>query len=331
MGIGLATVFVLLAGAPVDAPVDVPVAVLRMDALPASCPNEAFFRADVAARLGREPFVADAAAQIHIGVVVDGERLVLAVDALSGAVNLGSRHIEGSLAECAELLSRAALTTSVLLDPLTTVFVAVNDTPTHVLSPAPTPAPAEATNVDIVDVEDAVVPPRPALRSSLYGGLFMAAGQQPGLGIGGRVGVLAELPVDVPLVDALVLGVELHGTAPAAAQVRGGEVVGAGVALALLPCARVWFVDVCGVLDGGAFFGSSRALNSPEQGVLPSAAAGGRVQLRLPLTTSLGLLASGELLVPITRHRLLALDSAVLWETAPVAGTVGSSLVWELP
>jgi hypothetical protein len=55
------------------------------------------------------------------------------------------------------------------------------------------------------------------------------------------------------------------------------------------------------------------------------------VQLRLPLTTSLGLLASGELLVPITRHRLLALDSAVLWETAPVAGTVGSSLVWELP
>jgi hypothetical protein len=301
-----------------------PVARLRVDTLPPPCPDEAHFRADVAARLGRDPFVATGNEEIRVRAIVAAERLALSVDALSGDTRLGTRELEGHVSDCSELLSRAALTTSVLLDPLTSIFAA------PVRAEAAPEAPA-ATAAPVVVVEEPERRPRPGLSSSVHAGVLAVAGRQPGVGIGGRVGIVGRLPVALPVVDAVSVGVELRGTAPSAAQAGGGEVLGAEAALTFLPCGSAWFVELCGVVDGGGFFGAGRSLHSPADGILPSGALGGRLNILLPIGAGLGIVASGELLVPVTHHRLRALDSdSVLWETAPIAGSMGAAVVWEI-
>ena len=104
-----------------DAP---PTASLQVAPLPAPCPGESALRAGVGVRLGRDPFIEGHRDVIAVNAVsaVDGAAgLTVSVELRSDGDVVGVRTQEGRLEECAELISRAALSIAVLLDPLSPV------------------------------------------------------------------------------------------------------------------------------------------------------------------------------------------------------------------
>lgn len=305
-----------------------------MAALPPPCADEERFLAGVAARLGRDPFDDDAEDEIRIRARDEEDRLVLIVEAVHRGEVLGARELQGTPAACDELLANAELSVSVLLDPLTTVFPTEEASPdetssTATAAPAASPsAEADAGAPPAVVVEEPVAP---SVSPRVRGAAFVSLGRQPGVGLGARAGVQARSPAALLLVDGVSLGIEVGGTLPAFVQAGGGEVHGAEAAVSLVPCGHLWLTEVCGIIDAGALFASGSSFASPAAGVLPLFAVGARAGIALPLFAGLMAEAHGTLTMPLTRHRLRAKGSGdVLWETAPVAGSIGVGLAWDL-
>jgi len=147
-----------------------------------------------------------------------------------------------------------------------------------------------------VETDDIVSHPPGDVSLDLQAGVLAAAGRQPGVAVGGRVGIAGALRLRSPI-ERLSLGVELGGTISTDAAVRnGGSVTGSEVSVALMPCALVWFAELCGIIDGGALLVAGHVVRNAREGTLPALAIGARGNALIPLVPNVAAVGTVELL-----------------------------------
>jgi hypothetical protein len=142
-----------------------------------ACPNEAALAADVAARLGRDPFGEDPQRTLHAHVWSDGQAWHVRIQVRDAfGDEIGRRELENKSEDCAGVFSATALALALTIDPEAAIVVAESPATAVAAAPmsasmsteaardasAPTPPPAEkAPRPDASALE---VPPEPSDR-----------------------------------------------------------------------------------------------------------------------------------------------------------------------
>lgn len=268
-------------------------------ALGADCPDEGQLVDAIAARLGYDPFRAEAPRRLEVTIEAQaagyGARIELA-DA-QGA-SLGRRELL-PLPRCAELLEPLALAIALALDPLQLG-------PPAPIQPTPSPSP------EVVEL-----PTEDLGRFYLSLAPLLAVAALPTVGPGGRV----ELGMES---ERWGLGLEGRFLAPSSQAVEGGEITAFIMAAALSGCAQFGAAGACLVGTFGALRASSDRLLDERKASSAYATLGlrGRYLIEVAPPLSLGLTAD----VAATLTRIELVDSrtgAEFWATPVVQGILG--------
>jgi hypothetical protein len=291
-----------------------------------SCPDEAAFRREVAARLGYDPFFPYGARTISVELeVVDGHSHARIVIVDDSGLERGAQTIDGGRdpASCAALVRGAALAVSVSLEAAPPV---VADPPPADPPPQP-PLAIEAVVSPVVipparaEVLPLRVAPQPRRRTSLFltPQLWLGYGQWPVVtaGVGaalevrrGILGIAAEGRWDAPST------VDVGPNEPAQLQRATGSVV---------PCAHVGVLALCAVGSFGATWASGVNLLDSKSASSFYAAFGGRVGLDVALGRRLrwNLVAEVD---GIATPMHLRVGPTTTLDSSPVAASVGTGL-----
>jgi hypothetical protein len=107
------------------------------------CPDEAWIRSAVSARLGRDPFSAEGEVRVVVRISqVKAPALVGQVELTRADGRVGRRSVESETGDCMELASALELAVSLALDPLTQSLRAQGDSRGEPQpASAPTPGP----------------------------------------------------------------------------------------------------------------------------------------------------------------------------------------------
>jgi len=270
------------------------------------CPDEAWVRGAVAARLGRDPFDASAATAVRARIDRgEGPALEAQVEVERADGTTGRRRLDSPTGDCLELASAVELAITLAIEPLwlTKKPAPLPEPP----KPAPPPPPVAAPE-----------PPKPPpptpmeVRGRL--GLLGTAGGVPGftggLALGGvvawpRVSVALEGRVHLP--TGVDFGFGRAGTFSALGSV--------------VPCLRAGWFSGCGVVSVGAFQVESSAAEV-RRATTVMAQAGARVTADVHLTRRLALVPWLEGAVILTRTSIVS-GTSTLWVTWPVAVSGG--------
>jgi hypothetical protein len=162
------------------------------------CPDEATFRALVAAKLGYDPFGGGAPSSLRVVFRRAGADLSGNLTLGSGGGVRGERTIRAAAGECDELAASLALAAAVAVDPDS---VAQRATPQAVepapAAPAPPPAPPESSPPAAQAKQEPVRRAEPAASEEMHAtigprwsaGMFVPWGLTPGVTAGVRAGV----------------------------------------------------------------------------------------------------------------------------------------------
>jgi hypothetical protein len=289
------------------------------------CPTESEFIETVTNRLGYSVFVPPGAGQrLRIEISRERERTHASIEWFDREQNSeGERRLRSDSPTCEELARNLAFAVAVQIQLHASALEPPKPEPESEPRPDRPPAAPPKPN----SAPKAVVPPlasgwerRPVSRggepSWFFGaGVLARSGLSPELALGGRA--FGAFATGLALIELSV-----HATAPSSLTQSDGSGFNAyEVGASLAPCLRLRALAVCGV-------GTASQLRVQGEGVdrtrSPSsllAAAGGRVQLLLPVLSRLGVLAGGEV-VGILTPRTVLLNESKVWSTAPVAVTV---------
>lgn len=278
------------------------------------CPNEPSLRRSVAAHLGYDPFVPEAALHVTARITSSRRGLRGTVTARERGEVVGEREIPSPTADCVELARALALAISVAVDPFSlTRGSAPPDEPRDPAPPEPPPpdpVPPPAPPAPLPSASDERAP------EDRHGFL---AGARVGLGVG-------SVPRARPLVglalgyDTHRFGVTLLARYDAPAAVDGpvsGSVRAQAFSARALACARFRdLVETCGGVGAQLTFAAGRGVDDARRDtfVSPLLATEARVRVRLrPLDVIFAL----GLDVPFARPRLrIQLEPA--WTMPPV-------------
>lgn len=278
------------------------------------CPEETTLRESAAARLGYDPFRADAPGAVSAVLTrgPHGLRAVVELRDPSGQVT-GSRLLTTARNDCQELASAMVLAICIAVDP----FVLTRPAPASSPPPAPPaspPSPCPACPV-------CPPPPRSPVRFRVGAGLQVGVGAVPSLA---SLGVTAQVELRY---RAFSLGIEgrVDPRVGSASAPTGGGVGATLIAAALVPCARWRFLGFCALLELGALQGTGVDIASTYLGTTLYAAAGIRLAGTIPLRSWLALELHLDGLTPLT-YTTLSLDGGEVWATPPVSGALGVNL-----
>ncbi|MEZ4410129.1 MAG: hypothetical protein R3A52_27180 [Polyangiales bacterium] len=327
-----------------------PTAVLRYERGEgaSACPDAQAVRDAVAARLGYDPFRESAPMTVRATITRHRRRLrgrVEVTDAAGAAV--GTREIESSRRDCAEIASALTLAVSIVIDPLSLTRPAPAPAPP---APAPAPAPAPPPPPPPQPVVAAPAPPppapppapprpprspsrRPALEVTLGGGL--AFGHTPGL----TGAVTASVGLRWSVVSLAIEGDHAFLSTAAREDGGAGEVQGSLSTGRLVPCLRQRLgarVDgaACGVVALGALGATAVGVDVSRPDTAFYAAVGLRLAARVALSPLLGLRVRADLLGALTPISLVIRDGTqelVVWSASPAALTAGIDLTATFP
>jgi hypothetical protein len=275
---------------------------------PPECPDEATLRQLVAARLGNDPFVAEAPSRVSIQVVTPTQ-----AEVVLESPGTPTRRKSLTAQSCTELLQSVAVTVALVVDPL--IKKPEPEAPPRVTEPEPKPAPPPSPPV-------AEVPAATPLRwrisagATVNGGL--AVGPQPVLRLAGRVHG-----------EVWSLGLEGRFAWPVLGQLAQGALSTSAILGAVVPCLHwKWLAGCADVSLGGLRLEGSALANATAATVF-HASAGLRALLTLPVTErfAVSLMLEGQ--VPFTRARALV-GSETVWAVWPVGFGGGAWLSWLL-
>lgn len=276
----------------------------RVDASVKGCPDERWVHAAVAARLGRDPFVAEASELVSV-VISPAEAPAitaqLTVTRASGRV--GKRTLDSPSGDCMELASAVELAISLALDP------AVRATPAKEPEPEPAPAPPEPQPV--VSTPPPVVAEKSTFQLRASAALLGTAGAVPGFTAGAKVGAGVAI-------SHFSFSLEARAHLPSGVQVddrRIGSFLFLGSAV---PCVELSPFQGCLVGSLGALqfdLGEERRTSLMAQ-------AGARVALRFQPTKLVALSPWLEGTAVLTRTTL-SLEGTPVWVTWPVSLSFG--------
>jgi hypothetical protein len=272
------------------------------------CLDEAALRAQVAARLGREPFNDRALTTVSVTLSKAPRGLKARIELVDATGEVtGARELSSRRPDCAELGAAVELAVSIAIDPLS---FAGGPSPAEV---APTPERAPVP----VSVSATPPPAPPAfepkkLRYRLGAGALAALGSSPGVAAGFTIqGGLRGRRWSANL--------EVRGDLPSAQAAAGGYVSTALYTASAIPCFHAALFAGCGILALGGQVSSGSAFPVSRQVSTFYAAGGVRAALEVGLTRKLELHIRADLLAAITRTTLLA-DEVVVFRTPPVSG-----------
>jgi len=307
----------------------------------ATCPDEATFRGLVAARLGYDPFDGAGVRTLAVGFERRGNEVVGRL-ALSGndEGKRAERTLRARADECFELATSMALVAAVAVDPDASAGPAPEPTPAPTAPapaskapPATEPAPSRASPLPPVQ-PDAETRPAPSERSvRLELGALLPVGVVPAL----RGGVRAGAGLDF---GAWSLDAEGAFLFPGSRQnsLGGGEVSAFVVTGSLVPCvdplgAGTWGLDLCAAGSLGVLRSTAHHVTRADPTSNLHATVGPRLALRVMLSRAVGLGASADVPVALSRTHLSIEESGVrreVWAQPPVGFIGAVSLVARL-
>jgi hypothetical protein len=288
---------------------------------PAECPDEATFRALVAARLGYEPFVADGGSRLDASLQKRGQELIGRLVLRSDDASPRERELRAGPSECFELATSMALAAAVAIDP---EAVQTGKPP-----PEPPPAPAPPPPPTPV-----VAPPSPPPQDHARLGFRGGVGAVLPIGVvpAPRGGVRLLLGLDG---GSWTVGAEGSFLFPSRREEAFGAVTAWVASGALVPCARPWFeavlsIDFCAVGAIGVMRSDAEAVTRSEPTSDVFASVGPRLGVSLFPWRHVGFEATADLAFPLSRIHLYIDDRGAareVWSSAPVGFVGGLSTV----
>ena len=295
-----------------------------------SCPDEDAFRRAVIARLGRDPFVSDAARTIHVRLSQSGSVLSAVVSVTQASSARGERRID-THAGCDELASGAALAVSIAIDPLAALGPTPRTEPEQKPEPEPKPAPPApkpTTPKPTAPKPNEQRAPTLAKAERVATGAFVRAGGRawlgavpslsagPSLGVGYRRG-LVSLALDG--LGVLAQTEEVAGSSRSVSVgILGGE---------LSPCLHFAEFRGCAVFGSGALVARGAGVDDRRSGTQWTAWAGLGAGYSLQ-SGHFSLTPVAELAARFTSTEL-DLNSAAVWTTPRVFGSLGLELSYD--
>jgi hypothetical protein len=293
-----------------EAPERIPSAELSYDASP-GCIERPELEAAVSTQLGRQVFEQGGDIAVRVVVRREGQEWAVSVElARADGTALGSRRLRQRGEDCRGLDGALALVLALLLD--------AGDE--EIVVEAPEPPPRPAPPIERPPPIEAPSEPRIALML----GLGASIGRLP------SVSPLAEVRVDVDLVDLVALVFRTHGSPPFAYDAEGASaragywVLGSGLRLDLIEADPVG-VSATGVLDVGAVFGEGVGLDPSRSFVGAEVVGELALELRIRAGSAASIVAGLGLGFPFfaagfsileNGRELLVFTPSILWGAA---------------
>lgn len=285
-----------------------------------SCPSEEVVRAEVASRLGYDPFFVWAERTIVAQVWREPKGYRASVQLLDdkGVVS-GSRSLRSHSDDCNELVKAAALAISIGIDPesATRPPGTPPQTPDPVraeatVPPASTERASEPAPPNLVrdlppnrDQSPEPIQPQPRVGLKAGAGLWSAVNLAPAISVGGTAFVGVEW-------RWFEVFAEIRKSLPASsAGVAADLLVGA-----VVPCARYEFLFVCGDVAWGAL-----RLEGERAESVSYLAVGGRIGAQVSVAR-LALRPHLDVLAPINRTTVL-LNRSEVWRLPSASAAIG--------
>jgi hypothetical protein len=305
-----------------------------------TCPDEATFRALVAARLGYDAFVDASKSEDTLTLRVEfrprGGFVAGSLELLALGSPRGDRTMNAAPADCYELAASLALAAAVAVDPegalaQKTAASAAQPPPSSAQAPQPALPSSPSTRAPPAPLR----PPLPsaektALARFLHAGAVISVGIQPGTAPGIRLGGGLGR-------RAWSIGLEAAAFLPSERERSYGTVSAHALYGSLLPClhpgsARLT-VDVCTVASVGALFSDAEAVTRSQAATDLYATVGARVGLTFRASDALGFTLDAEAPVALSRVHLLVDDAGVrreVWAAGRIGFIGGARVVLKL-
>jgi len=297
-----------------------------------TCPTEQAMRDRIAGRLGYDPFVPDAPRVVELTIRREQATLRGAVAIVDEGGHRGRERVyTESEGACAELATTMALTASLLIDP--SAAMGGKTSPVNESAPTATPESREPPPEPTTPTEPAAAekPPRAtssggSVRGRIGGGVLGVIGTEPeptlGFDVFGGAGT-KRWTVDVEGRLDLPRDFEKNGLVARLSL----------LAATLAPCVHLGVAALCALGTGGALQGSVSQGAFSQSRSSAWFALGARAALELPLVADLGLRVHTDVQAALTRTNVDANVGGVattLWESPPVAATVGAGLLYTI-
>lgn len=288
-----------------------------------ACPDEAEFRAAVAARVGYDPFFPVAKRSVITrldGLGADGFRARMEI--LDEGHALLGEKVFTSKDDCAELVRTLALAVSLAIDVVDAPAPEPSrDEPARgepEPAPAPPATPSVAPSLDVVSPS----PAAPARRSS-------DLRFEGSLGTVGSLGIARNASIGAVVGAAArrgpwSLGLEGRFDPSMAADVAPrGSVSTSLVGVSLLPCfATRWFVRACALATVGRLAVESSGIEHPSSDAGLFLAFGARAAFEMEASPMIALRVGLDLLAVPLRHAV-RIGANDVYETSVIAGVAG--------
>ena len=297
-----------------------------------ACPEAMELRLAVLHRLGYNPFEPNAKQSILVQLRLERERLHANVELIDEqGLSRGSRNLDAPNNSCEELITAAALSISLAIDPERALAQTETPKPAQIrIEPAELPPNTQSFEPETKDaaasMEPATVAPERAmtreLTLSLHGTNGALARPTMGAALGFRLqrvrwSLALEAHADLPVSRSLD---------PRSTDARFTTWLLMGT---LAPCLRVAPLRICGLFGLGVLGASSSGVRHQNADQVAYAAVGlrlgtdGRVSRRL----SLGLHV--DFLTALSSYRA-EFGNSVIWEPNRLAGLFGLDAAWDM-
>ena len=308
-----------------------------------TCPDEATFRALVAARLGYEAFVDDGstsenALTLRVEFRPRGALVAGSLELTAHGAPRGDRTMNAAPADCYELAASLALAAAVAVDPegaLAQKTVASPGQAPPSSSSSITPPPTSSERSLPPSPPPPLRPPLPPaektrLAAFLDAGAVVSVGIQPRPAPGIRLGSYLGR-------RAWSVGLEMVAFLPSERAQPYGTVSAHALYGSLLPCLHPGgtrlTVDVCAVMSLGALFSDGAGVTRSRPVTDLYATVGARVGLTLTVSDRVGFALDAEAPLALSRVHLLVDDAGVsreLWAAGRVGFIAGARVVLKL-
>lgn len=294
---------------------EAPVASLAYTVAPGlACPDEASFRDRVTSRLGRDPFVTDAATAVRVRFEARGVRVVARVEVAERSNAPGVRSLEQPKGACDSLADAVAAAVATAIDPMgpRPAPIAPAPTPLAPVPPAPKEPPAVPPAVSAPAAAPAPAPAGEPIRLALTAHGLGSIGVVPGpalgalVGVGGRYGAFA-----------LYLEGRLEATPSSAAVTARDRLTGVAYGGALVPCGELGWFEGCVGLRLGALQVTSLDVVRPTLTTAFAAAVLARAVVRVPIGQRVHLRGGVEGGLPLVRTTF-SIEGEPVWTASPL-------------
>jgi hypothetical protein len=271
------------------------------------CPDESALRQLVAARLGVDPFLPEAASLVTVKVSSGGP--VQAEVALeSPGAPIRRKTLSG--ADCTELMQSVAVTVALVVDP---VLKRVEPPPEKEQEKVPEPAPV------VVAPPPQPEPAKTPDAAPLHWAISVGASANAGISLGVQPTLRLEGRVRAPIWS---VGLEGRFAWPVTGALTQGALTTSAVLGAVVPCLHWKWLAGCGDFSAGALRLEGQALATARAASVFHASVGLRVLFTVPLHEHFAVGAMAEGQVPLTRATALVGTERV-WTVPPVGGGLG--------